>query len=132
MNIASIKTSFKSLSAAALLSASVLVPAMAFAHGAAPARHGGIVQSANDMTYELVAAADGAVVYVVDHEKDHDAAKIGGKLTVLNGADKAEAELKPIGGNKLEAKGVKLAKGAKAVAVLTEGGKTTTVRFTVR
>ena len=132
MKIASVKMSFRSLSAAALFSASVLVPTMAFAHGAAPARHGGIVQSANDMTYELVAAADGAVVYVVDHEKDHDAARMTGKLTVLNGADKAEAELKPAGGNKLEAKGVKLGKGTKAVAVLTEGGKTTTVRFTVK
>lgn len=132
MKIASIKTSFKSLSAAALLSASVLMPAMTFAHGAAPARHGGIVQSANDMNFELVAAVDGAIVYVVDHEKDHDAAKMAGKLTVLNGADKAEAELRPAGGNKLEAKGVKLGKGAKAVAVMTEGGKTTTVRFTIR
>lgn len=132
MKIESLRTSLKFLSAAALLSAAVLVPTMTFAHGAAPARHGGIVQSANDMTYEIVASADGVVVHVVDHEKDHDAAKIGGKLTVLNGADNAEAELKPIGGNKLEAKGVKLVKGAKAVAVLTEGGKTTTVRFTVR
>lgn len=128
MKIASLKT----LSAAVLLSASVLLPTMAFAHGAAPARHGGIVQSANDMTFELVMAADGAIVYVVDHEKDHDAAKMSGKLTVLNGADKSEVELKPSGGNKLEAKGVKLGKGAKAVAVLTEAGKTTTVRFTVK
>ena len=55
-----------------------------------------------------------------------------GKLTVLKGADKSEAELKSVGGNRLEAKGVKLGKGAKVVAAVTEGRKTTTVRFTVR
>ena len=58
---------------------------------------------------------------------------MSGKLTVLNGADKSEADLKPAGGNKLEAKGVKLGKGAKAVAALqTADKKTVTVRFTVK
>jgi hypothetical protein len=40
-----------------------------------------------------------------------------GKLTVLNGAEKSEADL-VVAGDKLEAKGVKLAKGAKVVAAL--------------
>ncbi|MDP3310314.1 MAG: hypothetical protein Q8S56_05030, partial [Polaromonas sp.] len=59
-------------------------------------------------------------------------AGLSGKLTVLNGAEKSEAELKPAGGNKLEAKGVKLNKGAKVVAVLNMGKKPVTVRFTVK
>ena len=124
--------SLKRLGAALLIGASAAATGPAFAHGAAPARHGGVVQSANDMSFELAAAADGAVIYVVDHDDDHDASKMGGKLTVLNGADKTEAELKPAGGNRLEAKGVKLGKGAKAVATVTEGRKTTTVRFTIK
>ena len=66
MNIAS----FKPLVAALLVSASALAGTSAFAHGAAPARHGGIVQTANDMSFEMVAAPDGAIVYVVDHEDD--------------------------------------------------------------
>jgi hypothetical protein len=125
--------SLKSLCAAALLlSASAITTAPVLAHGAAPARHGGVVQSANDMSFELASADDGAVVYVVDHDNDRDASKMSGKLTVLNGVDKSEAELKPAGGNKLQAKGIKLGKGAKAVATVTEGRKTTTVRFTIK
>lgn len=128
MNIASSKP----LVAAILMSALALAGTSGFAHGAAPARHGGIVQTANDMFFELVAAPDGAIVYVVDREDDYDAKQMTGKLTVLNGADNSEAELKSVGGNLLEAKGVKLGKGAKVVAAVTEDRKTTTVRFTVR
>ncbi|MEJ1130295.1 hypothetical protein V9L20_22145 [Variovorax sp. CCNWLW225] len=123
---------FKHLLAALLLCSSAVATLPAFAHGAAPARHGGVVQTASDMSFELVPAADGAALYVVDHEADYNVKQMGGKLTVLNGAEKTEAELKPAGGNKLEAKGVKLGKGAKAVATVTEGRKTTTVRFTIK
>ncbi|MET3182242.1 hypothetical protein SAMN05518845_107264 [Variovorax sp. YR750] len=123
---------FKSLCAAVLLSSSAVATMPALAHGAAPARHGGVVQTASDMSFELVAVADGAALYVVDHDDDYDAKQMSGKLTVLNGTEKSEAELKPAGGNKLEAKGVKLGKGAKVVAAVTEGRKTITVRFTVK
>ena len=59
--------------------------------------------------------------------------KFGGKVTVLNGAEKAEAPLKSAGSNKLEAKGVKLVKGTKVVALITTNSKkTVTVRFTVK
>jgi len=125
-------TTFKHLGAALLLSFSTVATVPAFAHGAAPARHGGVVQTASDMSFELVAVADGAALYVVDHDDDYDVKQMSGKLTVLNGAEKSEAELKPAGGNKLEAKGAKLGKGAKVVAAVTEGRKTITVRFTVR
>lgn len=123
---------FKSLCAAVLLSSLAVATMPALAHGAAPARHGGVVQTASDMSFELVAVADGAALYVVDHDDDYDAKQMSGKLTVLNGTEKSEAELKPAGGNKLEAKGVKLGKGAKVVAAVTEGRKTITVRFTVK
>jgi hypothetical protein len=50
---------------------------------------------------------------------------------VLNGAEKSEAEL-VVAGDKLEAKGIKMASGAKAVASLvTLAAKAITVRFTV-
>ncbi len=80
----------------------------------------------------LIATSDGATVYVVDHEDDYDATQMSGKLTVLNGADKSEVALKSAGGNRLEANGVELGKGAKVVAAVTEGRKATTVHFTVR
>lgn len=104
----------------------------AFAHGDAKALHGGIVRVASDIHYELVPQPTGAALYVVDHGKPADVAGMSGKLTVLNGTRKSEAELKPAGGNKLEAVQVKVAAGAKVVASLKGvDGKATTVRFTV-
>lgn len=119
--------------ALAMLAASALAAPAAMAHGSATAMHGGVVQTASDLSFELVVAPDGAAIYIQDHGKDADASRFDGKLTVLNGAEKSEAPLKPAGNNKLEAKGVTLNKGAKAVAVLTtQGKKSITVRFTVK
>ncbi|AOG23524.1 hypothetical protein BSY15_126 [Acidovorax sp. RAC01] len=95
--------------------------------------HGGVVQTAADLSFELVATAEGAEIYIQDHGKDSDASRFDGKLTVLNGAEKSEVSLKPAGANKLEAKGVKLVKGTKVVALITTNSKkTVTVRFTVK
>jgi hypothetical protein len=107
--------------------------AAAQAHGPAAAKHGGVVQSASDLGFELVGNADGAVLYIEDHGKPLATKGASGKLTVLNGADKAELDLVPSGDNALQAKGAKLAAGAKAVAAVTlPSGKVVTVRFTVK
>lgn len=121
------------LAAAVVLATSTLSVNSAFAHGAAKPQHGGIVQSASDLSFELVAAGDGATIYVLDHEDEFDTANTSGKLTVLNGAEKSEADLRPAGGNKLEAKGVKLGKGSRVVAALrTADKKSITLRFTLK
>ena len=120
------------LFAAAVLACASLAATPALAHGAAVARHGGVVQTASDLSFELVAGPDGALLYIEDHGKPLAPTGMSGKLTVLVGSDKSEAAL-AVAGDKLEAKGVKLAKGAKVVATLTSaGGKAITVRFTVR
>jgi hypothetical protein len=81
---------------------------------------------------ELVGTADGAAIYVEDHGKPVAPAGMTGKLTVLNGDQKSEAPISA-GADKLEAKGVKLASGAKVVASLaTADKKAITVRFTVK
>ena len=130
MNIKS--TSLGYLVAAVVMSTSALAATQAFAHGAKP-KYGGVVQSASDLSFELVPTGEGATLYVIDHDAEFDTAGTSGKLTALNGAEKSEAELKPAGGNKLEAKGVKLGKGSKAVAVLTTPAKKAiTVRFTMK
>jgi hypothetical protein len=110
-----------------------LVSLNAMAHGSAKPQHGGIVQAASDLSFELVPQANGAAVYVMDHDHAADASKMGGKLTALNGAEKSEAELKPAGGNKLEATGIQVTRGSKVVASVTGvAGKTVTVRFSVK
>lgn len=104
----------------------------AFAHGGGPAMHGGVVATASDLSFELVGSPDGAVIYVQDHGKPMTPTGLKGKLTVLNGAEKSEAEL-VVAADKLEAKGIKLASGAKVVAALvTPSAKAITVRFTVK
>lgn len=118
--------------AAAILACSALASAPALAHGGAVAKHGGIVQTASDLSFELVAGEETAMIYVEDHGKPMVPAGMSGKLTVLNGTEKSEAPL-AVSGDKLEAKGVKLAKGAKVVAAInTADQKAITVRFTVR
>jgi hypothetical protein len=121
------------LMAAAALALSAMTMSTALAHGTSEPRHGGIVQVANDVNFELVVEADGATLYLVDHDEPMSTKGISGKLTVLNGSEKTEVDVKAAGDNKLRATGIKIAKGAKVVAVLNNvEGATATVRFTVK
>lgn len=116
----------------AVLALAALAFDAAQAHGGATARHGGIVQMASDLSFELVAVANGVAIYVEDHGKPMPPAGMSGKLTVLAGAEKSEAPL-VVDNDRLLAKGIKLGSGAKAVAALTTAEKKAiTVRFTIR
>jgi len=97
-------------------------------------QHGGVVAKASDLDFELVAKAEAITLYVVDHGKPASTQGASGKITLLSGADKAEAVLAPAGDNKLEAKGsFKLAAGTKLVATVTLQGKPpVNVRFALR
>lgn len=108
-----------------------LVAAPAVAHEAS-ARHGGIVRTVGDVQYELVVQGADAIVYVHDHGKPVATAGMAGRLTVLVGKDASEAELRPAGENRLEAKGVKSASGARVVATIRRDAKTVTVRFVMK
>ena len=103
------------------------------AHGDAKPIHGGIVQKVNDVSFELVAQADGAIIYLMDHGKPVASKGITGKLTVLQGSNKIEADIKEAGENTLRVLGVKLGKGDKLVAAMSNvGGKSMTVRFQIK
>jgi hypothetical protein len=86
-------------------------------------KHGGLIRHANDVTYELVPLPQGAQIYVEDHGKPVSTATMLGKLTVLQGVVKSEAVLKPGGPNRLDAAGVKIAKGARVLAVINVPGR---------
>ncbi|WP_313706657.1 hypothetical protein [Massilia sp.] len=115
------------------LAAGVLLSSSAFAHGAKP-KHGGIVQSAGDLAFELVAKDGGATIYVDDHGKDLPTVGATGTLTVLKGTAKTEVPLQSGGGNTLVAVGsAKLEPGSKAVAaVMFADKKSVSVRFSVK
>lgn len=102
----------------------------ALAHGAKP-KHGGVVQSANDLTFEFVQTGAKVIIYVEDHGNPLSTAGTTGKLTVLNGTEKSEASLAPGGDNTLATNGdVKVGKRAKAIAAITFADKkTVNVRF---
>ncbi len=122
----------KNLLAVVVLGLSALSFNAAMAHGENKPRHGGIVATAGDLHFELVGTPTGALIYIDDHGKPMAPTGISGKLTVLNGAEKSEAAL-VVSGDRLEAQGLKLARGAKAVAALTTPAKKAiTVRFTVK
>ncbi|WP_218668962.1 hypothetical protein [Variovorax sp. KK3] len=124
----------KILLIAALAAAAASMPA--YAHGPTDdhsAKHGGIVAAGKEADYELVAKPEAIQLYVNDHGKPLDVSKASAKLTLLSGKEKQEVELKPAAGM-LEAKGAfKVGPGTKAVAVVTNAGKTLgTARFTLK
>lgn len=99
-----------------------------------PAKHGGIVKSADDMSFELVNKDGKTTLYVEDHGKEVPMTGASGTLTVLKGSSKTETALAPGGSNTLVAKdSVKLEAGNKVVASITFADKKSmSVRFSVR
>jgi len=127
------RTAMKKWIALAAMTMAVTVSGNVLAHGE-QAKHGGIIQNASDLHFELVNNNGAAKIYVDDHGKAFSTAGASGKLTVLNGSEKTEVLLQPAGDNALETKGdAKLMKGAKVVASITFANKkTVSVRFSVK
>lgn len=123
----------KKVYAMAVLSASMILSGNVLAHGAKP-QHGGIVQSAGDLAFELVTRDGATTIHVDDHGKDLPTAGASGTLTVLKGTTRTELPLAAGGANTLVVKGdAKLAPGDKVVAVITFADKkTVSVRFAVK
>lgn len=112
---------------------SLVVSGSVMAHGS-KAKHGGIVQSAGDLSFELVSKDGKPTIYVDDHGKDLPTAGVTGMLTVLKGTQKTAVPLEAAGGNMLVAKGdAVLSTGSKAVAAITFADKNVvSVRFSVK
>lgn len=112
------------------LAACIAGPAMAAGeHDHAP-KNGGILVETKAGDLEIVAKPDLLQIFISDHGNPVSLDGAKAKITLLNGAEKSEAELLPAG-NKLEAKGsFKVTKGTKGIAVLMLTGKPpTTARF---
>jgi hypothetical protein len=126
------KTMLFSFLALALLAAAPFNTA--WAHGGTQPEHGGVVQLVGDMTFELVARPDGVELYVEDDGEEVNSAELAAKLTIVAAGAKSEVVLAPATGNKFEAKGVKIAPGAKVTAVLTLKDKQSKIaaNFTIK
>ena len=94
---------------------------------------GGVFSAGKEADYELVAGPGLIRLYVSDHGKPRDVSQAAARLTLLTAGEKQEVELKPAG-DRLEASGdFRLGPGTKAVAVVTDGGRTLgTARFTLK
>jgi hypothetical protein len=107
----------KSALAMLLLGLSAVSFNAAFAHGWAGPKHGGMVAPASDLSFEFWAHDGGTVIYAENHGNSVTPPGLNGKLTVLNGAEKSLTE-PMVAGDKPEADGNKLARGAMVVASL--------------
>ena len=121
---------------ASLALAFAVMPFAAAAAGAGGdhvATKGGVFVEGKEADYELVAKSGSVQLWVFDHGKPRSIAKASAKVTLLSGSEKQEVVLQPAG-DKLEATGnFKVGPGTKAVAVVTDGGKTLgTARFTLK
>jgi hypothetical protein len=99
-----------------------------------PARHGGIVRRAGDLSFELVNKEGEVTIHVDDHGRPLATAGATGMLTVLKGTRKYETPLAAGAGNTLVAKDdVKLEAGNNVVARVTlPKGQAVSVRFAIR
>ena len=108
------------------LSAAVL------AHGEAEPRFGGIVKAAQDVSFELVAAAQGGTqVYLDDHGELMSTTGITGKLIIVGKDGRKDVELKA-DGEKLTALGARPKSGDNVVVVVVlPSQKTISVRYVI-
>ena len=126
------------LAIAGRLALGLVAASTAFAAGGHGDDHkpkfGGIVSEGQSCDAELVAKPDLITVYWSDHGTPMSAKGAKGKITLLSGTEKVEADLASAGDTKLEAKGkFYVAAGTKAVVVITSEGKSaSTLRFTIK
>jgi hypothetical protein len=127
------ESKMKKLIVTMALGLAVAAAAPAGAHDS-PAKHGGIVKSAGDLSFELVNKDGKTTIYVDDHGKAVPMGGASGTLTVLKGGNKTEVPLSGGADNTLVAAGdVKLDSGSKAVAFITFPDKAQmSVRFSVK
>lgn len=93
-----------------------------WAHGGVQPQHGGVVQEASDLQFELVNSDVGVTLYVMDHGKPKAVQGATGKLTMLVKGKKTEAPLVVSGANSFKAAVQKLPAGSKVVAAVAWRG----------
>ncbi|GGY55253.1 hypothetical protein [Pseudoduganella albidiflava] len=123
----------KKIAAMMALGLAMALSAPVIAHES-PAKHGGIVKSAGDLSFELVNKDGKVTIHVDDHGEPVATAGATGTLTVLKGTQKSETTLSAGAGNTLVAKDdVKLEAGNKVLARVTLPGKpAVSVRYAIK
>ncbi len=111
---------------------SLSIASAAFAADDHKPKHGGIVVEVKDIDYELVAKPDRIQLYISNHGKRIDISKASAKVTLLAGTVTQNVDLKVVG-EKFEATGkFDVPAGAKVVAQVNVGGKSSSARFVLK
>jgi hypothetical protein len=109
------------LPALALGVAALAFDTAANAHGSDKPKHGGVVQMVGETFFELVTRPGGVDLYVRDDDEDVVSAVMTAKLTITSSKGaKSEVALAPAGGNRFEARGVKVPAGSKVAVMLVD------------
>ncbi|WP_371194601.1 hypothetical protein [Glaciecola sp. SC05] len=112
-----------------LLFAMIFAPKVS-AHGSLEPKHGGIVQEAHDMVFELVKEEKSVSLYIRDHGEDYSATDLVASIVVLAGKEKSEASFIPSGGNRMVAD-IAVSEGAKVLVRVTDDDHhPITIRYT--
>lgn len=117
---------------------SLVATSTAFAAGGHGEDHkpkfGGIVSEGKTFDVELVAKPDLITIYLSDHGKPMSVKGANGKITLLSGSEKVEADLTPAGDTQMSAKGkFPVASGTKVVVMITPQGKSASkLMFTLK
>lgn len=112
------KTIIKLVSMALIISA--MLTSNAFAHGSLEPKHGGVVQEAHDMVFELVREEASVSLYVRDHGEAYSTSELVATIVVLAGKEKSETSFVSSGGNRMVAD-TTISDGAKALVRVSEG-----------
>ena len=102
----------------ALLVAMVFAP-KASSHGSVEPKHGGIVQEAHDMVFELVKEEKSVSLYIRDHGEDYPTTGLVASIVMLAGKEKSQASFISFGGNRMVAD-IEISKGSKVLVRVTE------------
>ncbi|WP_427969367.1 hypothetical protein [Altererythrobacter sp.] len=93
--------------------------APAIAHGSMEPSHGGVVQMSGEILVELVKTSKGLDVYITEEDEPLNPADFDAQLIVTPpSGQKSTTALKPAGGNRLTAAGLRPGGGTKVVVVL--------------
>jgi hypothetical protein len=112
-----------------IFSLAIIAPS-ALSHGNLEPKHGGIVQEAHDMVFEVVREENSISLYIRDHGNDYPTANLRGSIIILASGEKTEMSLTSSGGNKMTAKAI-ISDGSKVLISVNEGDHhPVTIRYT--
>jgi hypothetical protein len=108
------------------------VAEQAIPHGDPVPQRGGVLQSIDEMDFELVIKSEKIDLYVSDDGAELSSENMSGTLTIVTESGKEKVDLKPAGINRLRASNVTAASGSRVIAIVKlADGKSMAIQFAI-